>query len=179
MEHFVPVSHDEAGTRVYVNCLYVCRFCNRARGATPNVALSRDSRLLNPCRDVWAEHFRVAGDEIEVQEGSADAAYTRDVYHLNDRRKVERRRHRRETIAECLDMLERGGAVIGRLLEEATVRYASDLVDEARFIEDALRMAWRDLQMFEVVPQDAPAHCACRREDRSIPQHCRCFGDAG
>lgn len=170
IEHFTPVNHDVTGIHLYANCFYICQFCNRARSATPNIDPADGNRLLNPCEDAWAEYFYSAGDEIQPREGSSDAAYTHATYHLNDPRKIARRRYRRITIEECLDLLERGGVILTRLLKEAAIQHDPSLVEESRVLQDALRRAWRDLEMFEVVPQDASDSCACNGEDyRSIP----------
>ncbi|MCP3959108.1 MAG: HNH endonuclease [bacterium] len=168
IEHFVPVSHK--GTNLYPNCFYICRFCNRARSAAANVDPEDGRRLLSPTSSVWAEHFVVAGDEIEAREGSDDAAYTRDAYDLNDHRKAARRRYRREAIDECLAMVRESGSICRRLLEDAVATHKPELVDAAKAIEAGLRRAWRDLEVFEVVPPDAPSRCACDVEAPSIPR---------
>jgi hypothetical protein len=130
-----------------------------------------DTRLLNPCRDRWAEHFIVAGDAIVAREDDNAAAYTHAVYNLNDPRKVEMRRFRRETVKEALDLLERGRSFLAYLLAKAGRTHDPKLVDEAKIIEDALRGAWRNLEAFAVIPRDAPESCACAVEDRCvIPQ---------
>ncbi len=164
----MPVSHDETGTNVYTNCFYSCRYCNRDRGATPGVDPAGGRRLLNPSDVVWTEHFVVAGDAIDPRGGSEDAAYTHAAYNLNHPRKVEMRRFRRETIEECLELLERGREVLTQLFEKAKHVHDPALVDEARLIGDAMRRAWRDLEVFEVVPRDAQSPCACGVEDRCV-----------
>lgn len=171
IEHFILASQDDTAIYVYSNCFYICRFCNRSRSATPNVDPTDDRRLLNPCWDVWAEYFSVADDELKARGRSKEATYTLDVYNLNDSRKVVRRGFRRQTIEECLDLIYRGGAIVARLLEKATAEQDPDLVDEARAIEDAVRRAWLDLYVFQVVPQDAPRSCACGRDESCSIAH--------
>ncbi len=136
----------------------------------PNVDPVDGRRLLNPCADSWTEHFLVTGDEIESRASGGDAAYTHAAYHLNDPRKVERRRYRRETIEECLALLELGSSLLPRLLRKATETNEPVLVDEARVIATAMRRAWRDLEALAVLPWDAPAACACGEGHCSIPQ---------
>jgi len=47
VEHFVPVSHDEAAVNEYRNCFYACRYCNQ-----------EEARLL-------ALFLRRAGEDLE------------------------------------------------------------------------------------------------------------------
>ncbi len=168
VEHFVPVSHEEARANRYSNCFYVCRFCNQARGSTSNVDSEGGKRLLNPCADVWAEHFLAIGGGIRAQQGDGDAAYTHATYQLNDPRKVARRSHRRETIEECLALLEQGSSLLPRLLKLANERNEPDLVEEARVIAGAIRRAWQDLQDHAVLPVDAPQLCACGADEHCV-----------
>ncbi len=163
VEHFIPVSHDAAGTNDYSNCFYACCYCNQARSASP--VESRDDRhLLNPCRNAWAEHFVLDGDTIVPRQGDSDAIYTQSIYNLNDPRKVEMRRFRREIVGEALDLLERGRSFLAYLLEKAGREHDSRLIDEAKIIEDGLRGAWRNLEAF-MVPRDAQSSCACAADE--------------
>ncbi len=164
IEHFVPVSHDEEGTNDYLNCFYICRFCNQDRGVAATIEPEDGSRLLNPCNDVWSQHFVAEGDELRPVEGSRDAAYTYMSYDLDDPRKIEMRRFRRETVEACLRLIERGEAVLERVLDRAFQTQEPALVDEAKLIEEALRRAWRELESFKVVPRDARSSCACGGE---------------
>ncbi len=154
------MSHDESGVNDYTNCFYACRYCNQARGVTP-VVVNEERRLLNPCRDAWADHFILDGDTLVPKPGDSDAVYTHAVYHLDDPRKVELRRFRRETVKEALQLLERGRSFLVGLLQRAGQAHDPMLVSEAQLIENALRGAWRNLETFRVVPQDAQASCAC------------------
>lgn len=59
----------------YANCVYSCRFCNRAR----SVAELEDEggrRILDPRSDIWADHFSLVDDEIVEVQGDVDAQYT-------------------------------------------------------------------------------------------------------
>ncbi len=170
IEHFVPVSHDATRINEYINCFYVCLFCNQARRTMVNVAPAAGARLLNPCADVWADHFVVEDDHIEVRDSSVDAAYTHGAYDLNDPRKVKRRRDRREAIEECLELIEQGSSYVAQLLEKATVTQNPSLVDQAKRIGEALHRVWRDLEAYAVVPLDAPVACACGAECDAIPE---------
>ena len=171
VEHFVPRSHDEARTNEYANCFYVCRFCNGSRGAKRNIDAA-GNRLLNPCTDVWGQAFTLSDDEVRA--GTSDAVYTRDAYDFNDPRKVRLRRRRRLTIRERLDFLKEGQAMKDRLLDRAAeVRdpeLADELIDVARLIEQRLRLAWQDLELFQILPRDLECPCAYGDEDRcSVP----------
>ncbi len=171
IEHFVPASHDEEGTNDYINCYYICLFCNQDRRAIPTIEPKEGSRLLNPCDDVWAERFVVDGDALKPRRGGRDAAYTSAVYDLNDPRKIEMRRFRRETIRDCMSLIERGEAVLNRLLDRALEANDPALVEEAKLIEDALRRAWQELEAFKVVPRDVRRTCPCDGENLyTVPQ---------
>lgn len=165
IEHLVPVSHDEDGTNEYLNCFYICRFCNRDRGMAATVDPETGNRLLDPCDDVWNEHFVADGDELRPAEGSGSAAYTHVAYDLDDPRKVEIRRYRRETISACLRLLERGPRILERLLDRALQDQDTELVDAARQIEEGQRRAWQQLESFFVIPRDARKSCPCQGKD--------------
>ncbi len=168
VEHFVPSSHDEAGTNDYLNCFYVCRYCNQDRGTAATIDPQDGSRLLNPCSDVWNEHFVAEGDQLRPAVGSADAAYTHAAYDLDDPRKIEMRRFRRDTVEACLRLIESGRTVLDRLLDRALQTQEPALVAEAKLIEEALRRAWQELESFKVVPRDARSPCACGGEGLDV-----------
>ena len=159
IEHFQPISHAPEGRNDYGNCFYICRFCNIARGNKP-VKTEAGVRLLNPCVEIWSEHFVIAQDRLQPQK-SEDANYTHTIYDLDDPRKVTMRRHRRNTIEECLKIVEKGPDLRDRLLERAVKADRPQLVEEARLVDRAIRLAWRDLIQFSAVPTDADVNCAC------------------
>lgn len=165
VEHFVPVSHDAESANAYTNCFYICQYCNQDRNAASTIDPEDGRRLLNPCNDVWEEHFASEGDTLKPRAESGDAAYTHAVYDVDDPRKIEMRRFRRETIRDCMSLIERGQAVLDRLLERALQTREPALVDEAKLIEDALRRAWQELETFKVVPRDARSSCPCDGEE--------------
>ena len=169
IEHFVPVSRSEKSRNQFENCYYCCRFCNQSRGPAPVVGRSGE-RLLNPCETEWAERFQQCEDRFEPREGDADAAYTLAVYRLNDLRKVEMRRFRRETISECRALLEGGRVLLERLLDRAMEEGNPELVEEAGVLADAMRRARRDLEVFAAVPLDAEIPCACGEELCRLPE---------
>jgi hypothetical protein len=100
IEHRILRSVDHALENEYANCYYACRFCNGAR-STRAVTSPNGHRLLDPCADVWADHFIAAGDRLLPREGDADAAYTHETYNIDDRRRQVRRRARAETLDEA------------------------------------------------------------------------------
>lgn len=95
IEHMVPQSHDLRTVGTYSNLLYICRLCNGARSDTDREDGS-GGRLLDPTSDVWSEHFTVSDDRLVHAPADRNAAYTADVYVINDARKVRLRRARRE-----------------------------------------------------------------------------------
>ncbi len=164
VEHFVPVSDDEEGTNDYLNCFYICQYCNQDRGTAKTINPEDGSRLLNPCSAVWEGHFKVVEDRLRPVDGGDDAEYTHAAYDLDDPRKVEMRRYRRETVEACLTLIERGQPVLERLLDRALDTQDPILIDEAKIIEEAIRRAWLELERFKAIPQDARDSCACQNE---------------
>ncbi len=165
IEHFVPVSTGAGDVHRYSNCFYACRFCNVARGATPAVD-GGGRRLLNPCDDVWGDHFSLAvGDRLSPVDGDPDAAYTEQAYDLNDPRKVVMRQSRRERLAEWLQLLEEGPALEAELLRQASsaVSPAKALTNlqAARQLRRCIEAALRDIQRYAAIPVDADASCRC------------------
>jgi len=165
VEHFVPVSYAEEGVNEYGNCFFICQFCNQDRSTAPTTDSKSGSRLLNPCDDVWEEHFVAEGDTLRPKAENGNAVYTHAAYDLDDPRKLEMRRFRRETVRDCLRMIERGQRVLDRLLEKALQEREPALLEEAKVIEDAVRRAWQEIEAFKVVPRDARRSCPCDDED--------------
>src|SRR6185436_9991468 len=169
VEHFAPVSQAEEKTNEYGNCFYACRFCNGARADAPAMDLE-GRRLLNPCDQAWGIHFQL-GDHAHLlpRTGDTDAAYTEDVYDLNDPRKVEIRSWRRERLEELLRVLWEAPASAQDLLDLCSVEptpQAEPLLRMAQRLWDQTRRALRDLQRFAAIPRDAGMGCRCGREDQ-------------
>ncbi len=169
VEHFVPVSHDAAGTNDYQNCYYSCRFCNASRADTPLVD-ARGHRLLDPCTDAWGAHFVLREDRLEAR--TPEAAYTSDVYSMDDERKVVMRRTRRERVGEWLRLLDEGPrlveALLGRCAEESVSAQAADLLAAAKMLQRSIQGASRDIRRYAVIPRDADTSCRCEQTDRLL-----------
>lgn len=165
IEHFEPASLAEARINDYSNCLYVCCFCNSARGVTPRRNPQEGVRLLNPCKNVWGQMFQVENDRLELLSEDPDVLYTCDIYALNDPRKISMRRQRRIILRDRLSFLERARKVRDRLLERASQIADPELIDAAMVIDGALIQALRDLELFVAIPSDANVPCACRDEE--------------
>ncbi len=165
IEHWIPASDDAARINVYSNCLYICRYCNRSRGATPVIEVGGDGRLLNPCEDIWERSFSLENGRIEPRINDPAVLYTLAVYDLNDPRKVRRRLRRQERIRERLDFIDRARTLRERLLGKAMRALDPELVDVASLLEEQLRQAWQDLGRYQAVPEDARCPCACDEEE--------------
>ncbi len=161
IEHFVPVSHDRVGTNDYTNCFYICCFCNSARGVAPSRGPQGAVQLLNPCESIWGQLFDIEDDRLEPLSDDPDAAYTRDVYALNDPRKTWMRRRRRIIVRDRLSFLKRGQKARDRLLEQASQIPDPGLVDAAMIIDEALKQALHDIELFVAIPSDAKIPCSC------------------
>jgi hypothetical protein len=154
VEHFVPRSRLGVRADAYENLFYTCRYCNSARGSAP-VVDHRGRRLLNPCTSAWGTHFIVDGDMLLPGKDDYDAAYTADVYDVNEPRKVEMRKLRREVITEGLQFLSVGFTTYERLLERVCEEAAAEYLDAARGLAHGISLAQQDLAQFSAIPLDA------------------------
>ncbi len=160
VEHFIPQSLNATQRNDYYNCFYICRFCNVSKGATYSDDAEGRS-LLNPCTHAWLEFFTVSRDEILPRDEDGDAAYTSDVYELNDPRKKRMRRLRRLTIGQCTGFLRRSRTIEHALLDNVQSGGGIEYVDVAREIVRQRRRAYMDLLKFRAVPHDCDTSCAC------------------
>ncbi len=164
IEHFVPVSFNEAAYNEYRTCFYACRYCNQDRAARANIDPQSGGRLLNPCDEFWAEHFTATNDKLTPGDDDPDALYTYRVYNLDHPRKVRMRRLRRKAVRELLHLLLKGRELHVRLLERAVVDADPKLIEEAQLLALFLRRAGEDLERFKVIPHDARRPCICSDE---------------
>jgi hypothetical protein len=172
IEHHLPQSHDRAGAHAdeYANCFYACRFCNRARGALP-VVDAHERRLLDPCRDAWGDHFIAIDDRLAPCANDGDAAYTHRAYDLDDPRKQQMRRTRREVLEEAFSLLEGGPPRLLRLLDiaaQAPAPYRAELLDAAQRLRELMTRARRDVERFSAVPADADPRCRCATTEACV-----------
>jgi hypothetical protein len=176
IEHVVLKS-TPAGQQLrdtYTNCLLVCTYCNTARGDRYPHEKPDGTKLLNPVSDVWADHFRLNGYEVEPMPGDVDAEYTKEAYGVNDTVRTIRREKLADLIrrgleriddlkANILDLDRRiaaertGGVPAAILLTERGRRNA-----QLRGEQDALRDLAGE-------PWDAPGGCHCTIPCKSVP----------
>jgi hypothetical protein len=173
VEHAIARSSDPSLASDYRNLLYACRFCNRSRSTHP-VQLGA-AQLLDPTRDAWREHFVAVDDRLRPRRHDVNAQLTHRVYHLDDARKVERRRTRRELVTDRLRLVARIETELVELLRLADVlrqrdlpRFGRVLAEIRRLRQDAYR-ALRDLRRYDAVPGDAPRSCRCPRPWEHAP----------
>ena len=176
VEHLIARSADASLANEYENCVYACRWCNRSRSAHPPD--HQGARLLDPTRDAWGEHFGAAGDTLVPQSGDTDAQATHRAYALDDPRKVERRRARRELVSDRLRLIAQQAAEFTELLRLADPLRRRDpgrfgrVIREIRRLRDDAGRALRDLRRYEMVPRDAPRSCRCPSLfERSLPEY--------
>jgi hypothetical protein len=180
IEHFVPVStgktraEAEALANDYQNCFYACRYCNGARIAAPAMD-SRGRRLLNPFTHAWSQHFSLMDDDrLLPLAGDLDAEYTAEVYDLNESRKLEMRKSRRERIHECLELLTQGPDLLASLVASAAasefVTRSAELLATAEHLRSLMLSAERDLRRHTAIPDDADSRCRCGQTNHhSLP----------
>jgi len=159
VEHYIPVSEAPEKENDYSNCYYACRFCNIARGSRP--VHDGRQRLLDPCRDAWADHFVLHDDQILPRDTSPDAAYTHQAFDLDDERKVTMRRSRRETITECLAIVTRHDTLQSQLLLRLSQERDPLLSELSEELWEKFLWAWQDLVRFAPVPASADPVCSC------------------
>lgn len=172
IEHVVARNHDGRLVGVYGNVILICRLCNGARNDAPHID-HHGRRLLDPTKDVWSEHFRVAGDEILPAEGDADAAYTEDVYDINSPRKVKLRRNRRLRQEDFLKSLEKPRARIAHLRFREQCGDPGEkiqIITAIAEVRDEVDRLCRLANQGKWIPDDAPMNCRCGRAPaRTLP----------
>ena len=167
IEHFDPV---EAGGELnsYPNCFYACRLCNGSRARSP-VVNRLGQRLLHPCGEVWADHFRSTPDgKLLPSVGDSDAAYTHTAYDLDDPRKVEIRQARLERIGESLQALKDGPGLLESLMDRLKGEpqdESADLLRVAEGVRKSIESAAGTIRRYAAIPRDADLSCRCGRND--------------
>jgi hypothetical protein len=170
IEHLEPRSERPDLRNTYGNVVYACRRCNLARRARPRTD-ARGRRLLDPCLDTWAVHFRHDGDQLLAL--TPDADYTSGAYDINGPAKMALRRDRREAIDESLHVLATVPAILEQVMagigfhpgHEQRVR-----LEIAEQLHKALAAARRTLLQLSAVPHDARDDCACDRMACELPE---------
>lgn len=167
IEHILPQSSDETAKNKYPNCVYSCRFCNRARSNRP--VDGPDGKLLDPTKEPWAKHFTLDEDQLRPTPGNADARYTYESYDLDDPRKVTLRRWRRKVIshhraylADRLAERTRLSSVLQQQIRDpAAIDEVSSLSCRLQRLSEEIGHALDDLEGYAAIPEDAPTECRC------------------
>ena len=159
VEHLDPRATTSSRANDYDNCYLSCRFCNGPRGANPRDD-HRGRCLLDPCLVAWGEHFHLADDKLQPQEGDTWAEYTEHIYNLNDARKRICRKKRRETLRRALEVWNSDASLIKRLL--AVFGHSREALECARQVSLARREAFVQLVRYQLIPADASDTCGCR-----------------
>jgi hypothetical protein len=167
IEHFVPVSASGEINK-YENCFYTCRLCNGSRANSPLID-GRGRRLLEPCNQVWSDHFEIGAEgRLRPSAGDADAAYTHEAYDLDDPRKRELRQVRAERLGECLQVLMEGPELLVALmdrLQTESLKKRPLLLRVAEQLRASIQAALREVSRYSAVPRDADASCRCSWTD--------------
>jgi HNH endonuclease len=164
IEHLEPQSERSDLRNVYSNVVYACRRCNLSRRARPR-GDAQGRRLLDPCRDAWAEHFRAEDDQLRAL--TPDAGYTAETYDVNGPAKVALRRERREAVDEALHVLATVPALLEQLMAGIGFRPGHEQrlrLEVAEQLHKALAAARRTLLQLSAIPEDASNDCACDRD---------------
>jgi hypothetical protein len=124
--------------------------------------------LKTSTNHAWAESFFLSDDRLLPDTTDPDAVYTAEAYDLNDPRKVERRRLRRERLAEWRRILRQGPWQIQSLIalsEKAPLAEAVVLVDTALSLRSQVFRASFEVQRYAAVPRDSDDVCLCGRDE--------------
>lgn len=165
IEHFVPKSKEEEGRNRYSNCFHICKYCNNKRGVKPNLDAG-GLRLLDPCSEIWQQHFVLEGDQLRPL--NHDALYTEIVYDLNHPNKVTVRKDRREAIDECLEVCSRFRERNGQLLARFAETNDREFLSTSQELWEHWKKAKKELKRRSAVPGNV-APCPCGDEVSSLP----------
>ena len=171
IEHFSPANTAKTPAEVeallndYRNCLYACRYCNGSRNDAPEFDW-RGRKLLNPFNHAWGEHFMLSDDDrLLPVPGDLDAEYTAEVYDLNEARKLEMRRSRRERMDESSVLVDQGPGLLDALLASSMDlgpgARSAELLMAAESLRKAMRSAEQALMRHAAIPEDADPECRC------------------
>lgn len=155
IEHYVPISAAPERVNDYANLLYVCRFCNVARGNLP-IESRFGALLLDPTEVAWSEHFSRSDDGVTLVPRDRNAEYTLAAFDVNDPRRIILRRERINKISECLEILQRGPETISGLMKRAQESGETLLFEAANKLQQSLRRATSDIKRYQAIPDDAP-----------------------
>lgn len=153
----------------YDNVVYACSHCNAARSTRPRQA-EDGRRLLDPCRDAWASHFAVDGDEIRGV--TEHGTYTEQTYDLNNPIKTGLRADLRDAVEEALETLTKAPASIEELmiaLPDLPPARQATRVETIALLHRSLRRARRTLQTLQVIPTDRDDACRCKSTAHHSP----------
>lgn len=170
IEHFVPKSTSDGAEQrnAYTACLYVCRFCNGARGRKPNVS-DEGAKLLDPTRTPWSEHFALVHTRLDAIEDDADAQYTCETYDLNDPRRIAIRNQRWRLLKDRLETVREGPVLLRQLhaliAESRSAEVASQAIAHAVFLEERIHNAWLDLAVGSGQPRERSWRPSDKAED--------------
>ncbi|MDI7269246.1 MAG: hypothetical protein QME96_14750 [Myxococcota bacterium] len=163
VEHRIPQDDDPDLADAYSNCYWSCGKCNGPRKKTP-VTGPEGERLLDPCRDAWAEHFRMDGDHLVPLDADADAAYTWEAYRIDAPLKVAVRAKRRKALGRALDLLDLGARQRKDALRTAETTAPDErphAIERAESFRSAMLMAREIVLRYAPIPPSAPSACRC------------------
>lgn len=189
IEHIVPRFADSRKINDYENLIYICRFCNEARGNRPNLVAHDDdalhefigARLLNPLHDNLGERLRLEKDRLEPSNGDIDAKYFEFAYQINASRKVTRRKLRRERISKYRARIAETNSKRRALWEILAdigpdSPHVSEILRLTKMLEAVNSDSKRELSRYVAVPPDCPTRCRCNPR-KPMPQALRVLPD--
>lgn len=173
IEHWIPKSAQPDQKNEFDNCRYICKFCNQSRGA--KAVHADEGKLLDPCEVIWRDHFHLSDDKLVVNNHrDVNGLRTKNVYELNDPRKIRRRMCRKKRLSELIEIIKEGEEIRKKLQKEAQNSVASDpekrqeKLSQAQELDKIIRQSKKELTRFQTIPDDHPEECKCQ-EDFELP----------
>lgn len=160
VEHYELRSQRPDLEAEFENCLYCCRFCNIARGSLPVKESKSQRRLLHPRKAGWGENFSLEKCVMKPSK-SRNATYTAECYDLEDPRKTRLRRARKESIAECRRVLEKGPELLTQIKKRGRFDAGLEL-----YLIESVEAARFQLDTYLAIPVDSDENCRCRSLER-------------
>lgn len=149
----------------YQNLVYACAKCNDARKTWP-LHDGDGRRLLDPCQDAWAEHFRLEDDVLVAT--TPHGEYTRKVYDLNSETKVSLRDERSEILGAAREVLREAPGLLEELgagLLDLPAERQQSRVRVMKMLSTQIRQAGETLDRYRAIPRDHDDSCRCDRSD--------------
>jgi hypothetical protein len=154
IEHFRPIKRFGKLRCVYVNLLWACQECNRAKRESwpTDDEIARGQRFVDPCVEPLGAHLRLAADRVEALTAAGEFMITE--INLNSACH-RRRRSQRDRRAKAFALAEAKHQVLAAEVARDPTPTQLALLAEQHALLDELRLICLP------APWDAPIVCLC------------------